>query len=500
MTTGEQQRRLGTLLRDVLAVDGPDPEVLARYAEDPDSLDPSERQELEEQLARSPAARDQLRVLRQFDFSALDEPVPAPVEAPARPGLLDRLRNLIAPRLAPLAWIAAALLLVALPVGWYALRPERGARIAYAPPARAPERPSPAYAPREPTPEGPRPAYAPPREVPGAEPEVPAETPGHLLAEAPVEEAPAPAASVGEAEVPAPEAPRTEPGELLAETEQPAESRSRVSEPAAPPPARPGPLVASAPPPPATRATPRPAPAAPPPATRATPRPAPAAPPPTGSEPDMVVARVDLPPLPDYAFPAGAAAGFGTLRRSGSLRSAGPALPRVTALVPEHAGRTVQASPQLFWFLSAATDRPLVVTLVDRERERTLLDVTLPGPHPAGIGGLSLASRGAQLPPGRTLQWYVSVLGGDTPGPGDSVAEGGIERVPRGPVLAGELRAAGDSKAAHVYAKNGLWYDALQAVSDRIASHPGDAELRAQRAALLEQVGLDGAAAWDRGR
>jgi hypothetical protein len=49
-----------------------------------------------------------------------------------------------------------------------------------------------------------------------------------------------------------------------------------------------------------------------------------------------------------------------------------------------------------------------------------------------------------------------------------------------------------------LYAEAGLWYDALSLLSERIEAAPTDADLRRQRAALLEQVGLRQAAEFDR--
>jgi hypothetical protein len=49
-------------------------------------------------------------------------------------------------------------------------------------------------------------------------------------------------------------------------------------------------------------------------------------------------------------------------------------------------------------------------------------------------------------------------------------------------------------------ANAGLWYDAIHALSSQIAAQPGNAELRAQRAALAEQAGLGTVAEFDRGR
>ncbi len=44
----------------------------------------------------------------------------------------------------------------------------------------------------------------------------------------------------------------------------------------------------------------------------------------------------------------------------------------------------------------------------------------------------------------------------------------------------------------------GIWYDALEAISNAIDAHPEDASLREERASLLNQVGLPQAAALDK--
>ena len=49
-----------------------------------------------------------------------------------------------------------------------------------------------------------------------------------------------------------------------------------------------------------------------------------------------------------------------------------------------------------------------------------------------------------------------------------------------------------------LYAGAGIWYDAIDELSRLIAAQPENRELRIQRAALLEQVGLTEAAAFDR--
>ena len=60
------------------------------------------------------------------------------------------------------------------------------------------------------------------------------------------------------------------------------------------------------------------------------------------------------------------------------------------------------------------------------------------------------------------------------------------------------LNEAGHRALMRLYAESGLWYDVIDTLSAEIGSAPANRELREQRASLLEQVGLDQAAAYER--
>jgi len=66
------------------------------------------------------------------------------------------------------------------------------------------------------------------------------------------------------------------------------------------------------------------------------------------------------------------------------------------------------------------------------------------------------------------------------------------------PAVQARAAAAGERQAPMIYAEAGLWYDAIDALSRLIELHPDDAELHAQRAALLDQVGLPAVASYDK--
>ena len=78
------------------------------------------------------------------------------------------------------------------------------------------------------------------------------------------------------------------------------------------------------------------------------------------------------------------------------------------------------------------------------------------------------------------------------------IAKGVIKRITPPGDLANRVAQMSDLERAAAYGQAGIWYDAFESVSNAIEAHPDDASLRAQRASLLQQVGLSEAAAADK--
>ena len=103
----------------------------------------------------------------------------------------------------------------------------------------------------------------------------------------------------------------------------------------------------------------------------------------------------------------------------------------------------------------------------------------------------------SEIEPGVDVRWSVSLVLDPSRRSRDVVAAAEIRRV-ADPELAERLRAAPAAERGHALAAAGIWYDAIGFLSAELASHPGSAELHELRAKLLDGVGLDAAAAWDR--
>jgi hypothetical protein len=169
----------------------------------------------------------------------------------------------------------------------------------------------------------------------------------------------------------------------------------------------------------------------------------------------------------------------------------------VLPLVPDHVGLTIAGQPVLYWYLSKATTSPIIFVLVDTRSVEVVHDVTLSPQPQSGVQLVRLTDLGIVLEPNVQYRWYITVVTDGQSPSRDIVSGGMIERIRPESILFSVPAPDGTIAAVRVYAENGLWYDALASISDLISSAPNDRLLRRQRAALLQQVGLQEAAEWD---
>ena len=158
----------------------------------------------------------------------------------------------------------------------------------------------------------------------------------------------------------------------------------------------------------------------------------------------------------------------------------------------------MSAQPTLYWFVSERIESDAELTIVDDTSVDPLLKLKLTSPIEPGIHALALKEHGVKLETGVPYQWFVAVVVDPGQRSYDVIAGGEIKRVAHPNDLAGQVSSAGTQGTPRVYAEAGIWYDALDKLSTQISDRPGDAGLRQQRAALLDQVGLPGAAAYER--
>ena len=169
----------------------------------------------------------------------------------------------------------------------------------------------------------------------------------------------------------------------------------------------------------------------------------------------------------------------------------------IQILAPDHLGYTTSDQPTLFWYLAEPTKTRIEFTLRDETSVEPLVDVALPAPAQAGIQTVRLADFKVKLAAGTRYVWFVSLVADPEQRSKDFTSGAWITRRAPDDSLRARLAAAGANEAS-VYAEAGYWYDAIGALSKRIAATSTDAGTRAQRAALLDQAGLSEVAAYDR--
>jgi len=189
-------------------------------------------------------------------------------------------------------------------------------------------------------------------------------------------------------------------------------------------------------------------------------------------------------------------------RVGGGTRGTGAAL-TLNVLAPGETGYTVKEQPTIYWYVSERIDSPVELTLTStaslQEAATPVLDITLKPPLEKGIHALRLADHGIALKPGVEYEWFVAVVRNPAQRSNDVVAGGTIKRVSESDALQAQLKQTSQTQWPAVYAQAGIWYDAIDQLSKKISADAANRQLREERAALLEQVGLRDAAAFDRG-
>ena len=199
--------------------------------------------------------------------------------------------------------------------------------------------------------------------------------------------------------------------------------------------------------------------------------------------------------LPTYVPPM---RGSPNARVSGASRG-GPLLdaPHLEVLAPDHAGETLQEQPTFFWSTSRAIDGRVELAISAVATERVLYKTTIAGPRAAGIYAFSLNGTPARLDVGSEYRWSVTTLVEGADASHTVTVSGLVKRVPRSQVKLTSF-PSDPNAAAIAYAKSGIWYDAVEALSLGLQQTPADAQLHRSRAALLRQVGLPDVADFDR--
>jgi hypothetical protein len=189
-------------------------------------------------------------------------------------------------------------------------------------------------------------------------------------------------------------------------------------------------------------------------------------------------------------------------RVGGGTRSVDMKVAGLSVLAPNETGYTTREKPTIYWFVSETLTSPVELTITStaslQDAATPALEITLQPPIAKGLHALALEAHGVVLKPGVEYQWFVAVVSNAAQRSNDVIAGGSIKRIAQSEAVQTRLKETAPANRPALYAGEGLWYDAIEDLSKLISADPGNRRLREQRAALLEQVGLGDAAAYDR--
>ena len=177
-------------------------------------------------------------------------------------------------------------------------------------------------------------------------------------------------------------------------------------------------------------------------------------------------------------------------RVGGGTRGPRDSLLGLYVLAPDHTGLTIKEQPDLYWHLSELTHYPIEFTLIEESAISPVVEVQIPSPSQTGIQRIQLAAYNIRLKENSEYRWFVAIIADRNSRSKDILAGGFLEKITPSETLQKRLAQEPAEWAPFLYAEEGIWYDALSAISNLIDAAPNDATLRRQRAELLEQVGL----------
>jgi Domain of Unknown Function (DUF928) len=170
--------------------------------------------------------------------------------------------------------------------------------------------------------------------------------------------------------------------------------------------------------------------------------------------------------------------------------------PPLIALVPNTGGGLTVAKSPRFWFYVPYTLTPdyLVEFVLKDYQDNTIYKNKFSGKGtPAGVVSLRLPST-VSLEAGKDYHWYFLIYCDAQNQDKFVYVNGSVRRVER-PDLERQLTSTSPQDRMARYETEGIWYEAVTEMAERISGSPQDAKIRQDWVDLLQSVGLEEVAA-----
>lgn len=168
-----------------------------------------------------------------------------------------------------------------------------------------------------------------------------------------------------------------------------------------------------------------------------------------------------------------------------------PGAKPLTALTPnKNLALTVTERPSFFFYVPKSPGHTIEFTLFDKDDVQQLYKVAVPAPSASGIVSISLPTTASALKVGQMYHWYAVMVCDPKDRTGDVAIDGWVERTTPTAALTRELQKASRQEHPGIYAKAGIWHEALASLAELRRDYPSDATVATAWKDLLSSVEL----------
>ncbi|MGB3267328.1 MAG: DUF928 domain-containing protein [Microcoleus sp.] len=164
----------------------------------------------------------------------------------------------------------------------------------------------------------------------------------------------------------------------------------------------------------------------------------------------------------------------------------------LTALAPQNKlARTASDYPTFLFYLPQTKATLAEFTLLDPSAKE-IYKQTLPISNLSGTIEVSIPAN-KNVPPleaGKTYRWSFTVICDSQDRSGDLLEMGTVRRVELSADIRSQLEKADPRQKSFIYAKNGIWQDAISTLAAARRAQPDDPTLKADWESLLDSVKL----------
>ncbi len=177
--------------------------------------------------------------------------------------------------------------------------------------------------------------------------------------------------------------------------------------------------------------------------------------------------------------------------------------PNLFILSPDHIAYTTKTQPTIYWYQSHETTNKIEVSILNADTGTSLLDSPFElGKSRAGIHKFKLSDLNVKLKKKVKYKFTVNIVADSAPDnrSKDIYAHSLLSRIDTPAEVIAGMGAKSKVDLAKDLAENGIWYDAIEIISDLIELRPNDVSLIKIRAELFEQGDLREVALFERNK